>query len=137
VIWGVAGDLGAAAARVLPPPFSKFRVGLLGINRGSAHSVLKGTPKQLNPPKLQLKPNHSPQPHLYRPPPSQLPWLSSIHEFVKRATEAGAISRQEAVSMVPPLFMDVQPHHRASGGEGGPPAVFLLWFGRREAIGRV
>jgi hypothetical protein len=31
---------------------------------------------------------------------------------MKSANEAGAISRQEAVSMVPPLFMDVRPGHR-------------------------
>ena len=28
-----------------------------------------------------------------------------------QANDAGSISRQEAVSMVPPLFLDVQPHH--------------------------
>jgi hypothetical protein len=49
------------------------------------------------------------------PPHPQLPWLGKIHEFMKTATEDGAISRQEAVSMVPPLFMDVAPHHRVRG----------------------
>jgi 16S rRNA C967 or C1407 C5-methylase (RsmB/RsmF family) len=42
----------------------------------------------------------------------KLSWLSDIHEFMKGANEAGAITRQEAVSMVPPMFMDVQPHHK-------------------------
>lgn len=42
----------------------------------------------------------------------KLSWLAAIHEFMKVANEAGSITRQEAVSMVPPLFMDVQPHHR-------------------------
>ncbi len=42
----------------------------------------------------------------------KLPLLASIHEFVVHANEAGSISRQEAVSMVPPLFLDVQPHHK-------------------------
>ena len=28
-----------------------------------------------------------------------------------QANDAGSISRQEAVSMVPPLFLDVHPHH--------------------------
>jgi hypothetical protein len=37
--------------------------------------------------------------------------LSNLHEFIKRENDAGSISRQEAVSMVPPLFLDVQPHH--------------------------
>jgi hypothetical protein len=31
---------------------------------------------------------------------------------MKKANENGSISRQEAVSMVPPLFMDVLPSHR-------------------------
>ncbi|KAL4422857.1 hypothetical protein ABPG75_009054 [Micractinium tetrahymenae] len=38
--------------------------------------------------------------------------LEQLHEFIKRENEIGSITRQEAVSMVPPLFMDVQPHHR-------------------------
>eukprot|EP00879_Flechtneria_rotunda_P009555 GHRR01010001.1.p1 GENE.GHRR01010001.1~~GHRR01010001.1.p1 ORF type:complete len:901 (+),score=384.85 GHRR01010001.1:586-3288(+) len=42
----------------------------------------------------------------------KLSWLGEIHEFMKAANEAGSITRQEAVSMVPPLFMDVRPHHR-------------------------
>lgn len=46
----------------------------------------------------------------------KLSWLADIHEFMKAANEAGSITRQEAVSMVPPLFMDVKPHHRVRGG---------------------
>lgn len=38
--------------------------------------------------------------------------LSRVHEFLKRENEIGNITRQEAVSMVPPLFLDVQPNHR-------------------------
>lgn len=38
--------------------------------------------------------------------------LKQLHEFIKRETETGAITRQEAVSMIPPLFLDAQPHHR-------------------------
>lgn len=38
--------------------------------------------------------------------------LKDVHEFMKRETDTGAITRQEAVSMIPPLFLDVQPHHR-------------------------
>ena len=65
----------------------------------------------------------------------KLPLLNEIHEFMKKVTckfplpfflcayvwahslqanDAGSISRQEAVSMVPPLFLDVQPHHAVS-----------------------
>eukprot|EP00193_Tetraselmis_chui_P019235 CAMPEP_0177793138 /NCGR_PEP_ID=MMETSP0491_2-20121128/24910_1 /TAXON_ID=63592 /ORGANISM="Tetraselmis chuii, Strain PLY429" /LENGTH=881 /DNA_ID=CAMNT_0019315623 /DNA_START=13 /DNA_END=2658 /DNA_ORIENTATION=- len=42
----------------------------------------------------------------------KLPELEAIHEFVKRENEAGTLTRQEAVSMVPPLFLDVHPHHK-------------------------
>ncbi len=42
----------------------------------------------------------------------KLPILAEIHELLKRENEAGSITRQEAVSMVPPLFLSVEPHHR-------------------------
>ncbi|KNA12127.1 hypothetical protein SOVF_128720 [Spinacia oleracea] len=37
--------------------------------------------------------------------------LERFHEFLKLANEIGNITRQEAVSMVPPLFLDVHPNH--------------------------
>ncbi|KAJ2684163.1 tRNA (cytosine-5-)-methyltransferase ncl1 [Coemansia spiralis] len=37
--------------------------------------------------------------------------LSKFHSFLVTETEVGNISRQEAVSMVPPLLLDVQPSH--------------------------
>eukprot|EP00850_Spirogloea_muscicola_P015329 SM000116S24250 [mRNA] locus=s116:328674:336186:+ [translate_table: standard] len=40
------------------------------------------------------------------------PLAEWLHEFLKRENELGSITRQEAVSMVPPLFLDVQPHHK-------------------------
>ncbi|KAF9444637.1 cytosine-5--methyltransferase, partial [Macrolepiota fuliginosa MF-IS2] len=67
------------------------------------------------------------------PPPEKLPWypdglawqfnvpkkvlrkqpeFKKFHSFLVFETETGNISRQEAVSMLPPLFLDVQPHHR-------------------------
>ncbi|KAH7924716.1 S-adenosyl-L-methionine-dependent methyltransferase [Leucogyrophana mollusca] len=67
------------------------------------------------------------------PPPSQIPWypeglawqfnvskkvlrksteFKKFHSFLVFETEVGNISRQEAVSMLPPLFLDVQPHHK-------------------------
>lgn len=49
----------------------------------------------------------------------KLPLLEDIHKFVVAANDAGSISRQEAVSMVPPLFLDVQPHHRVRAGVWG------------------
>lgn len=53
----------------------------------------------------------------------KLSWLAEIHEFMKAANEAGSITRQEAVSMVPPLFMDVQPHHKVQGEGTATPAA--------------
>lgn len=37
--------------------------------------------------------------------------LEKFHEFLKLENEIGNITRQEAVSMVPPLFLDVHPDH--------------------------
>ncbi|GFH23900.1 SAM_MT_RSMB_NOP domain-containing protein, partial [Haematococcus lacustris] len=42
----------------------------------------------------------------------KVPILEALHEFMKKANDNGSISRQEAVSMVPPLFLDVHPHHK-------------------------
>ncbi|KNE59068.1 hypothetical protein AMAG_03416 [Allomyces macrogynus ATCC 38327] len=65
-------------------------------------------------------------------PPTQIPWypeqlaypydasrtairkspaLKRFHQFLTSESEIGNISRQEAVSMIPPLLLDVQPHH--------------------------
>ncbi|XP_052869160.1 tRNA (cytosine(34)-C(5))-methyltransferase [Anopheles cruzii] len=38
--------------------------------------------------------------------------LFKLHNFLISETNSGNISRQEAVSMIPPLVLDVQPHHR-------------------------
>ncbi|KAF9493772.1 S-adenosyl-L-methionine-dependent methyltransferase [Pleurotus eryngii] len=67
------------------------------------------------------------------PPPEQLPWypeglawqfnvakpvlrkqpeFKKFHSFLVFETDVGNISRQEAVSMLPPLFLDVLPHHK-------------------------
>ncbi|TRM57498.1 S-adenosyl-L-methionine-dependent methyltransferase [Schizophyllum amplum] len=67
------------------------------------------------------------------PPPEQIPWFPEglawqvnvpkkvlrkqeefrkFHAFLVGETEVGNISRQEAVSMLPPLFLDVKPWHR-------------------------
>ncbi|MPC71796.1 tRNA (cytosine(34)-C(5))-methyltransferase [Portunus trituberculatus] len=37
-----------------------------------------------------------------------------LHQFLISETETGNISRQEAVSMIPPVVLDVQPHHKVS-----------------------
>lgn len=44
----------------------------------------------------------------------KLPILKQVHELIIRENDAGAITRQEAVSMIPPLLLDVQAHHRVS-----------------------
>ncbi|KAG8216542.1 S-adenosyl-L-methionine-dependent methyltransferase [Butyriboletus roseoflavus] len=67
------------------------------------------------------------------PPPAQIPWypdglawqfnvskkvlrkspeFKKFHSFLVHETEVGNVSRQEAVSMLPPLLLDVQPHHK-------------------------
>ncbi|KAG5637196.1 hypothetical protein H0H81_005409 [Sphagnurus paluster] len=67
------------------------------------------------------------------PPPVQIPWypdglawhfnvpkkilrkspeFKRFHSFLVFETEVGNISRQEAVSMLPPLFLEVEPHHK-------------------------
>ncbi|KAL6051390.1 tRNA (cytosine(34)-C(5))-methyltransferase [Balamuthia mandrillaris] len=40
------------------------------------------------------------------------PVLRKLHKFLHVHTEVGNVGRQEAVSMIPPLFLDVQSHHR-------------------------
>ncbi|KAI8600563.1 S-adenosyl-L-methionine-dependent methyltransferase, partial [Dissophora ornata] len=39
------------------------------------------------------------------------PEYAKFHQFLVAETEVGNISRQEAVSMIPPLMLDVQPQH--------------------------
>ncbi|KAL1928499.1 hypothetical protein VTP01DRAFT_2855 [Rhizomucor pusillus] len=38
------------------------------------------------------------------------PEFAKFHKFIVTETEVGNLSRQEAVSMVPPMLMDIQPH---------------------------
>lgn len=35
--------------------------------------------------------------------------LSNLHKYLQKAFDAGLIARQELVSMLPPLFLDVHP----------------------------
>lgn len=37
-----------------------------------------------------------------------------LHNFLITETENGTISRQETVSMIPPLLLDIKPHHKVS-----------------------
>lgn len=38
--------------------------------------------------------------------------LASIHKFVQRSNDSGLLTRQEIVSMIPPVLLDVKPGHR-------------------------
>uniref|UniRef100_A0A2K5RWH8 tRNA (cytosine(34)-C(5))-methyltransferase n=1 Tax=Cebus imitator TaxID=2715852 RepID=A0A2K5RWH8_CEBIM len=40
------------------------------------------------------------------------PQLEKFHQFLVSETESGNISRQEAISMIPPLLLNVQSHHK-------------------------
>ncbi|KAM6899575.1 RNA cytosine C(5)-methyltransferase NSUN2 [Xenentodon cancila] len=40
------------------------------------------------------------------------PLLEKFHQFLVSETESGNISRQEAVSMIPPLLLRIEPHHK-------------------------
>ncbi|XP_075442058.1 RNA cytosine C(5)-methyltransferase NSUN2 isoform X2 [Ascaphus truei] len=40
------------------------------------------------------------------------PELEKFHQFLVSETESGNISRQEAVSMIPPVLLNVQAHHK-------------------------
>lgn len=42
----------------------------------------------------------------------KLPALNQLHKWMIQHTDNGNITRQEAVSMVPPIALDVQPHHK-------------------------
>jgi 16S rRNA C967 or C1407 C5-methylase (RsmB/RsmF family) len=39
------------------------------------------------------------------------PKLAEFHDWLKIITEAGFVTRQETVSMIPPIVLNVQPHH--------------------------
>lgn len=42
----------------------------------------------------------------------KLDGLADLHKWMMQHTDNGNITRQEAVSMVPPLVLDVKPHHK-------------------------
>ncbi|XP_012577191.1 PREDICTED: tRNA (cytosine(34)-C(5))-methyltransferase [Condylura cristata] len=46
------------------------------------------------------------------------PQLEKFHQFLVSETESGNISRQEAVSMIPPLLLSARPQHKRPGGCG-------------------
>jgi multisite-specific tRNA:(cytosine-C5)-methyltransferase len=61
------------------------------------------------------------------------PGLAALHKLVVAEHNGGRITRQEAVSMVPPLLLDVQPHHivlDACASPGSKTAQILEAFAR-------
>ena len=65
------------------------------------------------------------------------PSFSKFHKFLVAETEVGNISRQEAVSMVPPLLLDVQSHHNvldmcASPGSKSSQIVEMLHQNQKD-----
>ena len=67
----------------------------------------------------------------------RLPALERVHEFVKRANEYGSITRQEAVSMIPPFFLAIESHHRVLDmcAAPGSKTFQLLEMLHRDAVG--
>ena len=41
----------------------------------------------------------------------EIPFLDKYRQFIVAEHDKGNINRQESVSMIPALFLDVQPHH--------------------------
>lgn len=42
----------------------------------------------------------------------KLPLLAEFQKWLVELSNSGSITRQEAVSMIPPLLLDVAPHHK-------------------------
>ena len=59
--------------------------------------------------------------------------LTKFHKFIQKSVDAGLISRQEAVSMIPPMLMDVHPGDKVfdmCAAPGSKTAQFLESFYR-------
>ena len=39
------------------------------------------------------------------------PSLKRLHKYIQKCADSGLITRQEIVSMIPPLLLEVRPHH--------------------------
>ncbi|KAF8421464.1 S-adenosyl-L-methionine-dependent methyltransferase [Tirmania nivea] len=67
------------------------------------------------------------------------PPFKKFQNFLVSETTVGNISRQEAVSMVPPLFMDIKPHHTvldmcAAPGSKTAQLIEMLHMGEEAAV---
>ncbi|XP_076257747.1 tRNA (cytosine(34)-C(5))-methyltransferase Nsun2 [Rhynchophorus ferrugineus] len=96
-------------------------------SKGVARKMLEVVEEQLIKDCIQQEGNEK-APNIYALPwyPNKLAWqleltrkdirrceaYYKLHNFLIAETEHGTISRQETVSMIPPLVLDVQPHHK-------------------------
>ena len=67
------------------------------------------------------------------------PPFKKFQQFLVAETTVGNISRQEAVSMIPPLLMDVEPHHKvldmcAAPGSKTAQLIEMIHIGEEAAI---
>lgn len=64
--------------------------------------------------------------------------LASVHKFIQKSNDSGLLTRQEIVSMIPPLLLDVKPGHKiydACAAPGSKTAQ-LLEFSLRNIKGK-
>lgn len=77
------------------------------------HELVDGDDESMKPKSLSWYPNELAwQLELTRKDIRRSEKLFRLHNFLIAETKSGNISRQEAVSMIPPLVLDVQPHHK-------------------------
>ncbi|XP_054721042.1 RNA cytosine-C(5)-methyltransferase NSUN2-like [Uloborus diversus] len=63
--------------------------------------------------------------------------LRQLHNFLVSETETGNISRQETVSMIPPLLLNIEPHHKVfdmCAAPGSKTAQLIEFLHRDEGI---
>lgn len=68
--------------------------------------------------------------------------FASFQKFLVAETDVGNISRQEVVSMIPPLMMDIQPHHTvldlcAAPGSKSAQLIEMIHAGEEERTRKV
>lgn len=64
--------------------------------------------------------------------------LTAVHKFIQKSNDSGLLTRQEIVSMIPPLLLDVKPGHKiydACAAPGSKTAQ-LLEFSLKNVTGK-
>lgn len=69
----------------------------------------------------------------------KVPELEDFHNFLITETESGHVTRQESVSMIPPLLLDVKSHHKildlcAAPGSKTAQLIEMLHSGNAESL---